>query len=79
MATDHCPTDSLQVAKPFRRPVEFTKSVSGARPHPNPLHFVIDRLAMKEGWSPRADSNRCLSAVRRLGVFRFALLPGDGK
>jgi len=24
MATDHCPTDSLQVAKAFRRRVEFT-------------------------------------------------------
>jgi len=56
MATDHCPTDSLQVAKAFRRRVEFTKSISSARPHPNPVAGTPS--ALKSPHPDRSDPDR---------------------
>jgi len=56
MGTDHSPTDSLQVGKPFRRPVGFTKSVSGARPHPNPVARTPS--ASKSPHPDRSDPDR---------------------
>jgi len=54
MATDHCPTDSLQVAKAFRRRVEFTKCIQRRPTSSQPRCRDAIRAQIAAPWSIRS-------------------------